>query len=139
MEPLFGALPGEAGEEEAGYPPTGLAFSRVSTAGSPVSALGARARVGRGSPVPCAVPRSALGPGFCRECGSDDCTGWSDATQVDDLDLPEPEPPLVPDTFEEFTRPPSRRRDVSRRLLLALLAIALLLIAARSLQAILAS
>lgn len=43
-----------------------------------------------------------VGAKSCRECGSDETTGWSDATIYDDLDLPEPEAPLVPDTFEEF-------------------------------------
>lgn len=33
------------------------------------------------------VKRGALA---CRECGSDDLTGWSDETAYDDLDLPDP-------------------------------------------------
>lgn len=40
-----------------------------------------------------------VGAAACRECGSDDLTGWSEDTHLDDLDLPEPE---IPDTFEEF-------------------------------------
>lgn len=40
-----------------------------------------------------------VGAAACRECGSDDTTGWSEATDYDDLDLPEPE---IPDTFEEL-------------------------------------
>jgi len=43
----------------------------------------------------------------CKECGSDDATGWSEATAYDDLDLPEPPdgaPAEVPDTFEDFER-----------------------------------
>ena len=139
VEPLFGALPGEAGEEEAGAPaPRPGLLARLRRG---LSGLRARGASDDGAWFACPVGGAEVRAGarFCRECGSDDSTGWSDATQYDDLDLPEPEPPLVPDTFEEFTRPPSNRRDASRRLLLALLAIALLLIAARSLQAILAS
>ncbi|MHC4376352.1 MAG: zinc ribbon domain-containing protein [Planctomycetota bacterium] len=34
------------------------------------------------------VKRGALA---CRECGSDDLTGWSDETAYDDLDLPDPD------------------------------------------------
>ena len=29
-----------------------------------------------------------VGAAFCRECGSDAQTGWSDETYLDDLDLP---------------------------------------------------
>lgn len=46
--------------------------------------------------------RVNVGAAACRECGSDETTGWSEATLYDDLDLPPPEEPLVPDTFEEF-------------------------------------
>lgn len=49
-----------------------------------------------------------MGALACRECGSDETTGWSEATVYDDIDLPEPEgpggEPAVPDTFEEFER-----------------------------------
>ena len=70
------------------------------------------------------------GASFCRECGSDESTGWSEATLYDDLDLPEAgEPSSVPDTFEEFLRltgerAPSRRRAIG----LVLLALAILLL-----------
>lgn len=39
----------------------------------------------------------------CKECGSDEATGWSDATVYDDIDLPDdPTPVEIPDTFEDF-------------------------------------
>ncbi len=40
----------------------------------------------------------------CRSCGADDTTGWSQATDYDDLDLPEPDGPEIPDTFDQFER-----------------------------------
>ncbi len=79
------------------------------------------------------------GASSCRECGSDDRTGWSEATAYDDLDLPEPEGPEIPDSFEEFTRVSSPRRGVSPRLLLSLLAAALLLLVARAVQLLFAA
>ena len=60
-------------------------------------------------------------------------------TVVDDLDLPEPEGPEIPDTFEEFTRASSPRRAVPPRLLLGLLAVALMLIVARAAQLLFAA
>ena len=54
--------------------------------------------------------RVAVGAAACRECGSDETTGWSEASFYDDLDLPEAEQPLVPDTFEEFVAGTDRRR-----------------------------
>ena len=138
VEPLFGALPEETDQDGVRGPadrPGPLERLRRRL-------FGPRPRDRSESPdwftCPVCGAEARAGARFCRECGSDDSTGWSDSTQYDDLDLPEPEPPLVPDTFEEFTRLPSNRRGTSRRILLTLLAIALLLIAARSLQAILA-
>ena len=70
------------------------------------------------------------GASFCRECGSDESTGWSEATLYDDLDLPDhSEAPSIPDTFEEFQRlvggtPSTRRRTIG----LVLLALAILLL-----------
>lgn len=41
----------------------------------------------------------------CKECGSDETTGWSEATAYDDLDLPESDARAdVPDTFEDYER-----------------------------------
>ena len=54
-------------------------------------------------------------------------------------DLPEPEGPEIPDTFEEFTRASSPRRAVPPRLLLGLLAVALMLIVARAAQLLFAA
>lgn len=50
------------------------------------------------------VPVGALA---CSECGSDRETGWSEAAEYDDLDLPES---LVPDTLEEFLGEASKPR-----------------------------
>lgn len=50
----------------------------------------------------------------CRECGSDEKTGWSDATEYDDLDLPEPEGIEIPDTLEEFEALARRRKPLSK-------------------------
>ena len=83
----------------------------------------------------------AAGARACRECGSDDTTGWSDATQYDDLDLPDPPSNVIPDTFEEFTGAALRGSAGPRRpsrLLLWLLALSLGLVVARALMALLA-
>ena len=68
----------------------------------------------------------------CKECGADETTGWSDATLYDDLDLPEPETPDVPDTFEDFERLTSGRSRRSAWIGLALLALAIVLIIANA-------
>ena len=68
-------------------------------------------------------------------------TGWSDATQYDDLDLPDPPSNVIPDTFEEFTGAALRGSAGPRRpsrLLLWLLALSLGLVVARALMALLA-
>ncbi len=136
VEPLFGALPRSEGETREDDLRPGL-FARL------------RRRLSLRRPAEdidgedwftcpvCGVEVRAGAPS-CRECGSDAQTGWSDATELDDLDLPEPPTPRIPDTFEEFTRDPSARRGPSPRLLLALLVAALILIAARGVVAILA-
>lgn len=59
----------------------------------------------------------------CRECGSDDLTGWSEETLYDGLDLPDTGGGAIPDTFEEFevlSRGPNRRRRLLGWILLAL-------------------
>ncbi|MHC4894321.1 MAG: hypothetical protein ACYTFV_13410 [Planctomycetota bacterium] len=47
-----------------------------------------------------------VGATFCRECGSDETTGWSEETLYDGLDLPDPSeglaPVEIPDTFAEY-------------------------------------
>jgi len=139
VEPLFGALPRD-GEEDVTTPPAprpGL-LHRLRDWLSGLRQGRARVRQDWFTCPVCGAEVRA-GAASCRECGSDDATGWSDATEYDDLDLPEPEGPQIPDTFEEFTRAPSTPRGVSPRLLLTLLVVALVLIAARSVQAILAS
>ena len=45
-----------------------------------------------GEPVP-------AGSSFCRECGSDAGTGWSEEAEIDGLDLPEP---MGDVEYEEF-------------------------------------
>ncbi|HXR44419.1 MAG TPA: zinc ribbon domain-containing protein [Pseudolysinimonas sp.] len=45
----------------------------------------------RGSfPCPVCGERVPAGAKVCRECGSDETTGWSEDTLYDDLDLPDP-------------------------------------------------
>ncbi|MEM9378847.1 MAG: zinc ribbon domain-containing protein [Planctomycetota bacterium] len=73
-----------------------------------------------------------VGARACRECGSDETTGWSEATQYDDLDLPEPERPEIPDTFEEFTRAARPRRRTPVWIALGLLALAIALVLANA-------
>ncbi len=139
VEPLFGALPGETDQEEVRGPadrPGPLERLRRRLFGP---RPGGESEGQDWFTCPVCGARVDAGAHFCRECGSDDRTGWSDATEYDDLDLPEPERPRIPDTFEELTQGLSDRRGLSPRLLLALLVVALVLIAARSLQSILAS
>lgn len=47
---------------------------------------------GRRAAFPCPVcgERVPAGAKVCRECGSDESTGWSEDTLYDDLDLPDP-------------------------------------------------
>lgn len=75
----------------------------------------------------------------CRECGSDDTTGWSEATAYDDLDLPEPEGPgggpAVPDTFEEFEELVDPPRAWPRWVVLGFVALALVLVLANAVGA----
>ncbi|MEO0650644.1 MAG: zinc-ribbon domain-containing protein [Planctomycetota bacterium] len=70
------------------------------------------------------------GASFCRECGSDESTGWSENTLYDDLDLPEVAESLsIPDTFEEFQRLTGDRAPRHRRAIgLVLLALFILLL-----------
>ena len=45
----------------------------------------------RGSfPCPVCGERVPAGAKVCRECGSDETTGWTEDTLYDDLDLPDP-------------------------------------------------
>ena len=69
-----------------------------------------------------------VGASACRECASDENTGWSGATEYDDLDLPEPD---FPDTFEEFVGAGSRRRVPAGVVVAILLGALLLAVAAR--------
>jgi len=41
-------------------------------------------------PCPVCGERVPAGAKVCRECGSDESTGWSEDTLYDDLDLPDP-------------------------------------------------
>lgn len=41
-------------------------------------------------PCPVCGERVPAGATACRECGSDERTGWSEDTLYDDLDLPDP-------------------------------------------------
>ena len=41
-------------------------------------------------PCPVCGERVPAGAKVCRECGSDETTGWSEDTLYDDLDLPDP-------------------------------------------------
>lgn len=148
VEPLFGALRQE-GEPEPEPAAEGW-LRRL------VARIAGRRRAATEDWFTCpvcgaTVPSSAAA---CRECGSDDTTGWSAATEYDDLDLPDPptgdphRPPgrgeRIPDTFEEFTAghlpgpaaPAGNRRP---RMLIALLALALALLALRALLALLSA
>lgn len=136
VEPLFGALrsdPDPGAEPRQGPSPGLLARLRQMLRGKPAA--------GRRDWFVCPVcgAEVEVGAPSCRECGSDERTGWSEATAYDDLDLPTPEGPEIPDTFEEFTQASSPRRGVPPRLLLGLLAVALSLIVARAAQLIFAS
>ncbi|MDG1490939.1 MAG: zinc ribbon domain-containing protein [Planctomycetota bacterium] len=158
VEPLFGALQPDleqnVGAKGADVPQNEAHRSgtpRASTSRVPVGPPGLLARFRRllrrrskasisdwfACPVCGAKVRD--GASSCRECGSDERTGWSEATAYDDLDLPEPDGPEIPDTFEEFTRASSPRRAVPPRLLLGLLAVALVLIVARAAQLLFAA
>jgi hypothetical protein len=68
--------------------------------------------------------RVPAGATACRECGSDERTGWSDDTLYDDLDLPEPgwgaEPPAP--------RRDRAARDIGRREVGALLVVLFVLL-----------
>ena len=137
VEPLFGALrSGEADRDEE--PEEGPS--------SPGLLARLRGLLPRRSPAEdrdwfaCPVCGSEVPAGArsCRECGSDEETGWSPATAYDDLDLPEQDGPRVPDTFEEFTRATSPRRGPPQRLLLTLLVVALAMILARAAASIFA-
>lgn len=138
VEPLFGALRPDSGADPGGPRSTG-GLRRL--LGRLRHRLGRRRAEGQGDWFVCPVcgaevPSRARS---CRECGSDETTGWSAATEYDDLDLPQPDGPQIPDTFEEFTRAPSSRSGSPARLLLILLATALTLIVVRAALLLLAS
>lgn len=152
VEPLFGALRREPDGEAAAQPPPpsrgGAERARRGSTGAGWLArlralLPARRPRPSGDWFVCPVcgAEVAAGARACRECGSDDTTGWSAATQYDDLDLPDPPSNVIPDTFEEFTGAAPRGSAGPRRpsrLLLWLLALSLGLVVARALMALLA-
>lgn len=79
----------------------------------------------RGSfPCPVCGERVPAGAAACRECGSDESTGWSEDTLYDGLDLPDPgygdEPPAP--------RGGRAARDIATKEIGALLVVVFLLL-----------
>ncbi|MEM6569661.1 MAG: zinc ribbon domain-containing protein [Planctomycetota bacterium] len=79
-----------------------------------------------------------VGARSCKECGADETTGWSEATLYDDLDLPEPDGPEIPDTFEEFTRMAHPRKRLPLWVALGVFVLAIALILANAILGALA-